>query len=127
MKLSVKLLSVFVLLFIVFSFFGCGLFKSVSFTDAKTKLEEAGYEVKTMTGEEYVDSEENQFPTILASELENYLYAKNGEEEIYMFYFYSMGDADSNESFMQMDKLLSGRSNELIYFATKEARKVVFK
>ena len=101
---------------------GCGLFKSISLDDTKTNLEEADYEVTVLTGEQYVESE-GAYPTIMAHELENYLYAVKGEDEIHIFFFASTDYASDNYGFMTSEKKLSSAQlNNVVYFATKQAK-----
>ena len=102
---------------------GCFLFKSISIDEVKTNLENAGYEVTVMSGDDYVESEENPYPFLISSELKQYLYATNGEDEIHLYFFYTTDDASDNYDFMNNSKLTSGQINDVIYFATKQAKK----
>ena len=100
---------------------------SCSFTtptveESKATLEAAGYTVTVRSGSEYTNSDDCEWP-INDAELEYYLYAKKDSDEIYMFYFYTIDQAEFNKDFIHYNGLLSGQSNELIYFATKQARK----
>ena len=104
------------------SFAGCNLFKSISLDEAKANLEGAGYTVTVMTGKEFVESDRETY-TIMESELENYLYAVKGSDEIHMFFFYTINDAERNYDFISDSKLLEGQKNEVVYLATKQARK----
>ena len=102
----------------------CNLFKSVSADDAKTNLDNAGYEVKVMTAEQYLASDgHDEF--IFESELDKYIYAKKGDDEIYLFFFTSIKNASNNYDRMSsnFNDLKSGQSNELVYFGTKQAVK----
>ena len=101
---------------------GCGLFKSVTLEGTKSNLEAAGYEVTVMEGSDFVDSDKNPHISITAAELDKYLCATKGDDVIHMYFFYSTNQASSNYSFMNEDKLLGRQSNELVYFATKQAR-----
>ena len=102
---------------------GCGLFKTVTVEEAKTNLENAGYEVTVISGERYVDSAENPYPFLLAHELNYYLYAVKGDEKIYLYFFSSIDYASDNYTFMNGESgMTSGQSNELVYFATKQAK-----
>lgn len=101
---------------------GCGLFNSVTPDEAKANLEAAGYTVTVLSGEEYTELDNPYFLT--AAELETYLYAVKGSDEIHMFFFSSIDLASRNYDFMTAPgKLLGGQVNELVYFATKQARK----
>ena len=101
----------------------CGLFKSITFDEAKENLENAGYEVTVMSGEEFVDWEENPYPFIMAHELENYLHAVKDDDEIYLYFFASVDQASDNYEFMTDKKLSGGQNNKVVYFATKQAKK----
>ena len=109
--------------FIIVALVGCGLFKSVTLDEAKANLENAGYEVRVVAGDEFADSDENPFPSIVAFELDNYLEAKKGDDVVYLYFFASVDYASNNYSFMHYDGLRSGQSNSLIYFGTKQAIK----
>ena len=98
-------------------------FSSLPIEEAKSNLENAGYEVRIVPGDEFVDSDENPFPVILASELENYLVAKKGEDIIHMYFFINTTKASDNYAFMQYNKLYGGQNNQLVYFGTKQANK----
>ena len=122
-KTITLLLTAAFLLTVVASFSGCKLFKSMTLDEAKANLEGAGYTVTVMTGQEYVDSDENTFG-LTAAELENYLYASKGSDEIYLFFFVDVDTASRNYDFMiAPNKLLGGQSNKVVYFATRQARK----
>jgi len=124
MKKTVSLLLVVAVLSTVVAmcFAGCNLFKSITLDEAKANLEGAGYEVTVMTGEEFVNSD-NETYTITAAELEHYLYAVKGDDVIRMYFFVSVDAASDNYDFMSDSKLLGGQSNSVVYFATKQARK----
>ena len=122
MKNAFRITVVLLLLFVALTLSSCGLFKSITVEDAKANLKAAGYEITVMSGEEYVDSS-SEYPTIMSSELETYVYGKKGEDEIQLFFFYYINDASSNYSFMNNSKLLGGQSNELVYFGTRQAIK----
>ena len=122
-KTITLLLTAAFLLTVVASFSGCKLFKSMTLDEAKANLEGAGYTVTVMTGQEYVDSDENTFG-LMAAELENYLYASKGSDEIHLFFFVDVDTASRNYNFMiAPNKLLGGQSNKVVYFATRQARK----
>ena len=110
------------LLVALISISGCS-FSGLTVDEAKTNLTEAGYEVRVMNGGEYLDSDENEFQTIIEAELDYYLYATKGEDKIYMFFFVSTDVASNNYSFMNMDGLRSGQNNSVVYFGTKQAIK----
>lgn len=107
---------------IIASFAGCDLFKSISLDEVQANLKEAGYEVTVLTGKEYVESEDKKYDTIMEFELNNYLYAVKGDEKIEVFFFTSVDNASDNYTFMQSDLPKSGQSNEVVYFATKQAK-----
>ena len=121
-KTTVALLLVAVLTFSVLSFAGCGLFKDTSFDEAKENLKNAGYTITELTGEEYVETPD-ALPSVSASTLERYVHAVKGSDEIHMFLFISVDVASSEETFMHMNDLLSGQNNQVVYFATAQARK----
>lgn len=124
-----KLRTTFVLLIVVVLTLACllcscNLFKSVSAADAETNLKNAGYDVTPMTAAQYLASEDaDEF--IFESELDAYIYAKKGDDVIYMFFFTSTQNASNNYDRMSTDfiSLTSGQSNELVYFGTKQAIK----
>ena len=80
------LLAVTILVLSVFSFASCDLFKSIELDETKANLEAAGYTVTVMSGLEYVQRDD-AFPTIISSELSDYLYAVKGDEQIKIFFF----------------------------------------
>lgn len=125
MKKTVSLFfaALFLLSATVFAFSGCGLLKSVTLDEAKQNLESAGYTVTVMSGADYAESEGNT-NMLFASELDSYLYAVKDNDEIHMFFFTDTDTASRNYEFMiAPGKLLSGQSNNVVYFATKQARK----
>ena len=101
---------------------GCALFKSITPEEAKTKLEEAGYQVSIMTGKEYVETDD-AIPALSDIDLEYFLYAIKGNEVIYLFFFDSVDSASDNANFIFDSGLTSGQSNNVVYLATKQARK----
>lgn len=121
-KTIVLLLIVTVMTFAVLSFVGCGLFNKTGFDDAKSNLEKAGYTVTVLTGEEYVELPD-ALPSVSSSTLERYAHAVKGDDEIHIFLFTSVDTASNESEFMNMDNLLQGQNNEIVYFATKQARK----
>ena len=120
---SIVLVTLFLFALSAFCFGGCGLFKSISLEEAKSNLESAGYEVTVMSGDDFVDLDDNGFPTITSSELKNYLYAVKGEDLIHIFFFYTTDDASDNADFIDAPKLLRGQTNEVVYLGTKQAQK----
>lgn len=107
----------------VVSFTGCGLMKEITVDEAKSNLEDAGYTVTVMSGEEYVESDKNEY-MLMEVDLLDYLYAVKGSDEIHMYFFVSIDAATHNYEFMSAPKnLLGGQSNTVVYFATKQARK----
>lgn len=100
---------------------GCSLFKSISLDDVRGKLEDAGYTVTVMTGDEYVETED-AVSTIMAFELDHYLYAVKGEDVIHLFFFTSTDEASDNLSFISFKGLSQGQHNEVVYAATKQAK-----
>ena len=120
---SLFLVTVFLLSAAVFALSGCGLLKSITPDEAKQTLESAGYTVTVMSGEEYAESDENTY-MLFATELDSYLYAVKDSDVIYMYFFTDTDTASRNYDFMiAPDKLLGGQNNNVIYFATKQARK----
>ena len=91
--------------------------------EAKETLEGAGYTVTVMSGSEFADSDQNTF-AIFASDLDSYLYAVKGNDVIYMYFFTDTDTASRNYDFMTAPgDLYGGQSNNVVYFATKQARK----
>ena len=125
MKKTIALLLVVAVLsaVIVASFAGCNLFKSISLDEVQTNLQEAGYEVTVLTGEQFVEQKGEEYPFIFAHELNNYLYGVKGEEKIEVFFFTTIDNASGNYDTMHSDLPKSGQSNEVVYFATKQAQK----
>ena len=119
--LAIVLLAVLSLSLVAACANGCSFFKSISLDEAKTNLENAGYEVTVMSGSKYVERED-AIPSIMSHELDNYLYAVKGEEEIHIFFFCSVDYASDNVDFMRIGDLYSGQSNEVVYLATKQAK-----
>ena len=107
---------------VVASFAGCDLFKSISLDEVKSNLEEAGYEVTVLTSKEFVEQKEEEYPFVLESELSKYLCAVKGEDKIELFFFTSVDNASDNYNFMHSDLPKSGQNNEVVYFATKQAK-----
>ncbi len=120
-KNIIGVFTIVLLLVSLFTLASCS-FNAPKVEDVKANLEALGYTVTVKTGSEYVNSDENEF-NLTEAELDNYLYAKKGDDEIYMFYFSTIDLAEANKDFMNFPKLLSGQTNELIYFATRQARK----
>ena len=100
---------------------GCGLFKTPTVDEVKANLENAGYEVEVMTGEEYI--EEGEFSFLSSTELKNVLYGQKGEDRILVFFFDSTDTASEYSNLINDPDLLSGQSNSVLYLATKQARK----
>jgi len=121
-KTAVLLLIVTVLTLSVLSLAGCGLFSNTSFDEAKENLKNAGYTVTELTGEEYVETPD-ALPSVSSATLERYVYAVKDSEEIHIFLFTSVDTASNEYTFMQMNGLLGGQNNQVVYFATKQARK----
>ena len=100
------------------SFMGCRL-SSMSLDEAKSNLKEAGYEVTVMTAQEYVEAGNDDY-----FGLETYLYAVKGSDKIYMYFFNTVDNASDSSTFITGGSgLYSGQNNELVYLATKQARK----
>ncbi len=117
--ISIALITVFILSLVAIGLTGCFLFKTISLDEAKTNLTNAGYEVTVMSGDRYLEKED-AISSIMAHELDNYLYAVKGEEEIHIFF--SVDYASDNIDFMRIGDLYSGQNNEVVYLATKQAR-----
>ena len=124
MKKTIALVLVVAVLMTVaaMGFAGCDLFKSISLDDAKTTLTNAGYEVLVLTPEEYVE-QEDAFSFIFEHELDAYLYASKGDDQIHIFFFNTIEEASANYDMMFMDDLLSGQHNKVVYLGTKQAIK----
>ena len=120
-RTAALLLVVTILTLSVLSLTGCGLFKITSFDEAKANLENAGYTVTELTGEEYVETPDALL-SVSSATLERYLYAVKGSDEIHVFLFSTINTASNEATFMHMDGLLSGQNNQIVYFATKQAR-----
>ena len=122
LRTVLAILLVVVVLASIFALAGCNLFKSVTANQSEANLKNAGYDVTVMTGAQYVASDDAD-PFIFESELNNYIYAKKGDEVIYLFFFTTVNNASSNYDRMSIDynSLRSGQSNELVYFGTKQA------
>lgn len=116
------LLIVTVLTLSVLSLVGCGLFNKTSFDEAKENLSNAGYTITELTGEEYEETPDALL-SVSSATLERYVHAVKGSDEIHMFLFVSVQIASDEYTFMEMDGLLGGQNNQVVYFATKQARK----
>ena len=101
---------------------GCSLFNNTSFDDAKKNLDAAGYAITELTGEEYVNTPDAQ-PSVSSANLERYVHAVKGDDEIHIFLFTSINAASNEYTFMQTDGLLGGQVNQVVYYGTKQARK----
>ena len=121
-KIISALLIVTVLALSVIYFAGCSLFTGIQLDEVKANLENAGYAVTILTGDEYVETED-AVPAIGSSELEKFLYGVKGEEEIYIFFFNSINTASFNSDFIHIKNLLGGQHNEVIYRGTRQAIK----
>ena len=120
-----KIVKLFIILFIglfAMVLVGCR-FAPLSIEEAKTNLENAGYEVTIIDGSTFVESEDNPYMFLISAELENYLVATKDQEEIHLYFFYTTNQASDNYSFMNDPKLSSGQNNQLVYFGTKQAIK----
>lgn len=124
MKKTAALLLAFTILAIsVFSFASCDLFKSIELDETKANLEAAGYTVTVISGEDYVQRDD-AVPSIMSSELSDYLYAVKGDEEIHVFFFYSIDDASDNYDFINYNNLRNkGQNNNVVYIGTSQAVK----
>lgn len=120
-KTSLILIVALLLVFSAVSLMGCGLFKEIKFDEVKANLENAGYQVTVLTGEEYVQRED-AYPSIFASELEQYINAVKGEDHIEIFFFTTVDIASSNANFITGPGLYEGQSNKVVYIGTKQAR-----
>ena len=105
-------------------FAGCGLFNTVTYDEAVSNLKGAEYTVTEMTSEQFFASDmTNKFPTITEAELERFIYANKGDNEIYLFFFVSVNAASNNYTFISEKNLQGGQSNEIVYLGTKQAIK----
>ena len=122
-KIFLLLLIALFLVTITASFAGCGFLKEITLNEAKENLESAGYTVTVTSGSEYARSEQNTY-MLMSTELENYLYAVNGDDVIYMYFLTDVDTASRNYEFMQAPNgLLGGQNNKVVYFGTKKATK----
>lgn len=122
-KTAILFLAVVLLLSIsVVALFGCSLFKGIKLDEVKSNLKNAGYEITVMTGEEY-EKWEDADPFVTTGELETYLYAVKGSDYIHIFFFTNNDTASYNSDILVYPELYSGQSNNVIYYATKQARK----
>ena len=101
---------------------GCSLFTGIQLDTVKENLENAGYTVNVMTGDEYVETDDAVL-AISAAELNKFLYAVKGEDEIYIFFFTDINTASFNSDFIHIKNLLGGQHNEVIYCGTRQAIK----
>ena len=115
-------LAVIVLALSLLSVTGCSLFKGINLDEVKTNLKNAGYTVTVMTGDEYVETDD-AVPAIASYELEKYLYAVKGEDEIHVFFFDTIDTASFNSDFINFNGMLGGQHNEVIYRGTRQAIK----
>lgn len=128
MKKTVSLLLLVAVLsaVVVTCFVGCNLFKEIKLDEAKATLENEGYTVTEVPVKEYVDSEANEF-NITEAELERYMYAVKGNDVVYLFQFVTIDTAEFNYGFMNKDGMLGGQSNNVVYLATKQGQKDLYK
>ena len=122
-RIATLLLVVLILAVSVTGLMGCGLFNTVTFEEVESNLNAAEYTVTVMSGKDYIESDKNPYPFLNEAELESYLYAVKGDDEIHVYYFRSIDIAENNYSFMSNSNLLGGQNNQIVYFATKQARK----
>ena len=118
---SFILVAVMLVLFVV-SLTGCGLFKSIDLNEVKENLENAGYTVTVMTGAEY-EATDNAAPAVSSVDLNTYLYAVKGTDEIHLFFFVSVDAASANADFIYINSATRGQNNDVVYFASKQAKK----
>lgn len=116
-------LAVTILTISVVSLASCDLFKSIELDETKANLEAAGYTVTVISGSDYV-LRDDAVPSIMSSELSDYLYAVKGDEEIHVFFFYSIEDASDNYDFINYNNLRNkGQNNNVAYIGTSQAVK----
>ena len=84
-------------------------------------LVEAGYNTRLVSDSEIMDADENS-PLFYITGVSNCLYANKGSDEIYLIYFLSIGEAETNYNYIYT-KLEKGQINELVYCGTKQAVK----
>ena len=101
---------------------GCSLFTGIQLDTVKENLENAGYTVTVLTGDEYVETDD-AVPAISAAELNKFLHAVKGEDEIYIFFFTDINTASFNSDFIIINGMLGGQHNEVIYRGTRQAIK----
>jgi hypothetical protein len=123
MKKSIALLIIVAVLSatVIVSLAGCKLFKGINVDDAKSNLEAAKYEITELSGKEFVQQKGEEYPFVIESELERYLCAVKGDEKIEIFVFTTTRVAERNYDSLHINASKSGQSNEVIYFATKQA------
>ena len=118
-KIILKISLLFAAILFIINLASC---KSISKDDAKANLEGAGYKVEIMDGDEYSDSDKNEF-AITSIDLEYYLFATKDSEQIHIFFFISTDAASNNEPFISFSNLSSGQTNNVLYYGTKQAIK----
>ena len=101
---------------------GCSLFTGIKLDTVNTNLKDAGYTVTVLTGDEYVETDDAVL-AISAAELNKFLYAVKGEDEIYIFFFTDINTASLNSDFIIINGMLGGQHNEVIYRGTRQAIK----
>ncbi|MBR4800746.1 MAG: hypothetical protein IK048_03675 [Clostridia bacterium] len=103
----------------------CNMFKEIKLDEVKANLENAGYEVIVMSGSEYCNSDKNEH-NLYETDLNTYLEAHKGGDKIFIFFFTDTSTASRQKEFMfnfDADATYDGQSNEVVYYATKQARK----
>lgn len=120
-KIPVAIVLVALIVVIASSFVACNLFKEIKLDEVKTNLKNAHYNVTVQTGAEYCEGE-NPY-NLTASTLKTYLYASKGDDVIYVFFFTSIDAASFEKDFIMINGMYDGQSNEVVYYATKQARK----
>ncbi|MBP5343048.1 hypothetical protein J6Y73_03910 [bacterium] len=124
MKKTRKILSSILLLLVcglsVLCLAGCNFFFGPTAEDIQKNLEDNGYTVTVLDGSDYIGSEADTFAV---TSLDTYIFGVKGEDRIYVFFFYSIDDAELNGSFINISGLKQGQTNNIIYVGTKQAIK----
>lgn len=118
-----KIMCLVVALMALFALTSCSFF-GLSCDQARTNLEEAGYNVTVIDGMDFdYESCPVYSATIIGSEIDKYLVAEKGDDVIYMWFFYFLDDASDEYTFMSHKTFKSGQNNNVVYFGTKQAIK----
>ena len=118
-----KILSFLVAVLMLVTLASCSFF-GLTVEQAEANLNDAGYEVHVIAG---ADFNEDECPinvgTMLSSEIDYYLWAKKGDDEIYLFFFPDSERASDALMTMSHKTFKSGSNSGTVYFGTKQAIK----